>query len=35
MAVRDNDGETQVIKAKGRLKVLSEKTDEGNAVKGT
>ena len=35
MAVRDNDRETQVIKAKGRLKVLSEKTDEGNAVKGT
>ena len=35
MAVRDNDNTTQVIKAKGRLKVLAEKTDEGNAVKGT
>ena len=35
MAVRDNDNTTQVIKAKGRLKVLADKTDEGNAVKGT
>ena len=26
IAVRDGEGETEVIKAKGRLKVLSEKT---------
>ena len=33
MAVRD--GEYQIVKAKGRLKALSEKTDDGNAVCGT
>ncbi len=35
IAVRNEDGETSVIKAKGRLNVLSEKTDGGKAVKGT
>ena len=29
IAVRDGEGETEVIKAKGRLKVLSEKTNGG------
>ncbi|MCR4689311.1 MAG: glutamine--fructose-6-phosphate transaminase (isomerizing) [Saccharofermentans sp.] len=35
IAVRDGDKEPAVIKAKGRLKVLSEKTDGGKQVKGT
>ena len=35
MAVRDGIGEYQIVKAKGRLKALSEKTDDGNAVCGT
>ena len=35
IAVRDDDGTTSVIKAKGRLHVLAEKTDDGNAVKGS
>ena len=35
MAVRDGVGEYQIVKAKGRLKALSEKTDDGNAVRGT
>ena len=35
MAVRDGDGEYQIVKAKGRLKALYEKTDGGNAVYGT
>ena len=35
MAVRDGDGEYQIVKAKGRLKALYEKTDGGNAVHGT
>ena len=35
MAVRDGEGEYQIVKAKGRLKALSEKTDDGNAVCGT
>ena len=35
MAVRDGAGEYQIVKAKGRLKALSEKTDDGNAVRGT
>ncbi len=34
IAVRDGAGETQVIKAKGRLKILAEKTDNGKAVLG-
>ena len=35
MAVRDGEGEYQIVKAKGRLKALSEKTGDGNAVCGT
>lgn len=35
MAVRDGDGKYEIVKAKGRLKALSEKTDNGNAVRGT
>ena len=34
IAVRDGDKEVEVVKAKGRLQVLKEKTDFGNAVKG-
>ena len=35
IAVRDGEKETEVIKAKGRLKVLSEKTNGGESVPGT
>ena len=35
IAVRDGDGETTVIKAKGRLKGLVEKTNNGESVPGT
>ncbi len=35
IAVRDGEGETEVIKAKGRLKVLIEKTNGGESVPGT
>lgn len=35
IAVRDGASETEVIKAKGRLKVLAEKTNEGESVPGT
>ena len=35
MAVRDGEGEYQIVKAKGRLKTLAEKTDDGKAVYGT
>ncbi len=36
IAVRKNETENiEVVKAKGRLRVLSEKTDEGRAVSGT
>ncbi|MBU5480134.1 glutamine--fructose-6-phosphate transaminase (isomerizing) [Blautia sp. MSJ-19] len=35
IAVRDGEAETTVIKAKGRLKGLSEKTNNGEAVPGT
>ncbi len=34
LAVRDGDGEIRVVKAKGRLKVLSEKTDGGKTLPG-
>lgn len=34
ICVRDGDGEIEVVKAKGRLKVLMEKTNDGLAVKG-
>jgi glucosamine--fructose-6-phosphate aminotransferase (isomerizing) len=35
IAVRDGENLAEVVKAKGRLKVLQEKTDNGNAVPGT
>lgn len=35
IAVTDDAGQTEVVKAKGRLKVLEEKTDWGRAVKGS
>ena len=35
IAVRNGETETKVIKAKGRLKVLAEKTNNGTAVPGT
>ena len=34
LAVRDGDSEIEVVKAKGRLKVLAEKTNGGQAMKG-
>ena len=35
IAVRNGDGATEVIKAKGRLKILAEKTNNGESVAGT
>ena len=35
LAIRDGDANPVVVKAKGRLKVLAEKTDGGAALKGT
>ena len=35
IAVRDGDKHVEVVKAKGRLKALEEKTNNGLAVKGT
>ena len=35
IAVRDSAGNLNIVKAKGRLKGLIEKTDSGNAVSGT
>ena len=35
IAVRDGDKHVEVVKAKGRLKVLEEKTNNGLAIKGT
>lgn len=35
IAVRDHDSQVQVIKAKGRLKALEEKTNDGQSVEGT
>ena len=35
LAVRDQDKETEIVKAKGRLKVLMEKTNNGKAMVGT
>lgn len=35
LAVRDGNAEVEVIKAKGRLKVLKEKTNNGESVPGT
>lgn len=34
IAVRDGNSDTEIIKEKGKLKVLGEMTDWGNAVKG-
>lgn len=35
LAVRDGDNLPEIVKAKGRLKVLEEKTDQGRALKGS
>ena len=35
LAVRDKDRMAEVVKSNGRLKVLAEMTDNGNALKGT
>ena len=35
LAVRGDDGKTRIVKAKGRLKALAEKTDNGLALPGT
>ena len=35
IAIRSGEGKTEVIKAKGRLKVLAEKTNGGESVPGT
>lgn len=35
IAVRDGMKDTEVLKAKGRLKILKEKTNNGKSVKGT
>ena len=35
IAVRNGEAETEVIKEKGKLKVLAEMTNDGKAVKGT
>ena len=35
LAVRDKAGEFEIVKAKGRLRALAEKTDNGNAVHGS
>ena len=34
IAVRDGENKTEIIKEKGKLKVLQDMTDNGNAVKG-
>ena len=35
LSVRNGTSDTEIVKAKGRLKVLDEKTDDGKAMKGT
>lgn len=35
LAVRDGENDAEVIKAKGRLKVLADKTNDGESVMGT
>lgn len=35
IAVRDGDRDVDIIKAKGRLKILAEKTNDGKAVIGS
>lgn len=34
LAIRDGENDIEVVKAKGRLQVLAEKTDNGKALKG-
>lgn len=35
LSVRNGTSDTEIVKAKGRLKVLAEKTDDGKVMKGT
>ena len=35
LAVRDNTAEPEIVKAKGRLKILSEKTNNGETMIGS
>ena len=35
LAVRDRENKTKIVKAKGRLRVLAEKTNDGTAMHGT
>lgn len=35
LSVRNGTSDTEIVKAKGRLKSLAEKTDDGKAMKGT
>lgn len=35
LSVRSGTSDTEIVKAKGRLKALAEKTDDGKAMKGT
>lgn len=35
LAVRDGEGDPVIVKAKGRLRILAEKTDNGNSVRGS
>ena len=35
LAIRNGDEPAEVVKSKGRLKILAEKTDNGNALVGT
>lgn len=35
LAVRNEDDDIEVVKAKGRLKILAEKTNDGKALKGS
>lgn len=35
LAVRDGEGDPVIVKAKGRLRILAEKTDNGNSVCGS
>lgn len=35
ISVRNGNNDTEIVKAKGRLRVLAEKTDDGKSLKGT
>ena len=35
LAVRDGERDVEIVKAKGRLRILAEKTNDGNAMVGT